>query len=107
MRWCENHSVDYVLGIGRNNVLEQRISPLMEQAEAAFEQTAQKQRLFGETEYAAQTWDRPRRVIMVEPVGERAEQCRTPPRRSPRAVRGDESGCAAPVGLRRGVHAAR
>lgn len=64
MRWCERHNVDYVLGIGRNSVLAERISPLMEQAEAAFDQTGQKQRLFGETLYAAGTWDRPRRVIM-------------------------------------------
>jgi len=64
MRWCENHRVDYVFGIGRNPVLERRIAPLMEQAEAAFDETGEKQRLFGETEYAAETWDRPRRVIM-------------------------------------------
>jgi hypothetical protein len=64
LRWCENHSVDYVFGIGRNPVLERCIAPLMEQAEGVFESTRQKQRLFGETEYAAQTWDRPRRVIM-------------------------------------------
>ena len=45
-------------------MLERRIAPLMEEAEAAFEATGQKQRLFGETDYAAGTWDRPRRVIM-------------------------------------------
>lgn len=64
MRWCENHRVDYVFGIGRNPVLERCIEPLMQQAEAAFDETGEKQRLFGETEYAAETWDRPRRVIM-------------------------------------------
>lgn len=64
MRWCENHRVDYVLGIGRNQVLQRRIEALMDQAEAAFEETGQKQRLFGETEYAAGSWDRERRVIM-------------------------------------------
>lgn len=64
MRWCEKHGVDYILGIGRNKVLERRVAPLAEQAEAAFERTGQKQRLFGETEYAAGTWDRSRRVLM-------------------------------------------
>lgn len=64
MRWCEAHRVDYVLGIGKNKVLERRIAPLMEQAEAAFAETLQKQRLFGETDYAAGTWDRSRRVVM-------------------------------------------
>ena len=64
MKWCEKHDVDYVLGIGRNKVLERQIAPLMEQAEAAFEDTKEKQRLFDEIQYAAGTWDRPRRVIM-------------------------------------------
>ena len=64
MRWCDKHNVEYVFGIGRNKVLERQITPLMEEAEAAFEATGQKQRLFGETEYAAETWDRSRRVIM-------------------------------------------
>ena len=64
MRWCEKHGVDYIFGIGRNAVLERRIAPLMAEAEQAFEQTGDKQRLFDETEYAAGTWDRPRRVIM-------------------------------------------
>ena len=64
MRWCDSHGVDYVFGIGKNKVLERRIAPLMEQAEAAFALTGQKQRLFGETDYAAGTWDRSWRVIM-------------------------------------------
>jgi hypothetical protein len=61
-RACETLDIDYTLGIGRNPVLGRRIAPLMEEAEQAFEQTGDKQQLFGETEYAAQTWDRPRRV---------------------------------------------
>ena len=64
MRWCEKHGVDYIFGIGRNPVLARRIEPLMNEAEQAFEETGDKQRLFGETEYAAGTWHRPRRVIM-------------------------------------------
>jgi hypothetical protein len=53
MRWCENHSVDYVFGLSRNPVLERRIAPLMEQAEAAFDQTGQKQRLFDKASWRA------------------------------------------------------
>jgi len=64
MRWCEKHGINYVLGLGRNPVLERRIAPLMEEAEAAFAASGEKQRLFGETEYAAGTWARPRRVVM-------------------------------------------
>lgn len=64
MRWCEKHEVNYVFGLARNPVLERRIAPLMEEAQAAFDASGEKQRLFGETEYAAGTWDRPRRVVM-------------------------------------------
>jgi hypothetical protein len=36
----------------------------MQKAQTTFEATGDKQRLFGETQYAAETWDHPRRVIM-------------------------------------------
>jgi hypothetical protein len=64
MRWCDKHGVDYIFGMGRNKVLGRHIASLMEKAETAFEATGEKQRLFGEIQYAAGTWDRPRRVIM-------------------------------------------
>ena len=38
--------------------------PLMQQAEAEFEETGEKVRLFSETNYAAKTWDKERRVII-------------------------------------------
>jgi len=43
----------------------------MNQAEAEFEATGEKVRLFGETNYAAGTWDKERRVIIKS---ERLEQ---------------------------------
>ncbi len=64
MRWCDNHDVKYIFGIGRNAVLARRNQCLMNEAEVRFLWTGEKQRLFGETEYAAKSWDRPRRVIM-------------------------------------------
>ena len=65
MRWCDNHGVSYILGLARNKVLERRIAELLQRAEATYEATAgQKQRLFGETLYAAGSWDRQRRVVM-------------------------------------------
>jgi hypothetical protein len=39
-------------------------APWMAEAEAAFEETGQKQRHFAEVQYAAQTWDRERRVVV-------------------------------------------
>ncbi|MFO0911427.1 MAG: IS1380 family transposase [Pirellulales bacterium] len=65
MRWCDKHDVSYILGVAGNKILERRVAGLLEQAEQNFTATAgQKQRLFGETRYAAGTWDRERRVLM-------------------------------------------
>jgi len=64
MRWCDRHGVGYILGLARNSVLKEMAADLMVQAEEQFERTAEKVRLFGELNYAAQTWDRPRRVIV-------------------------------------------
>jgi hypothetical protein len=64
MRWCDKNNVFYCLGACRNAVLEQHAAKLMEQAEAQYQETGEKVRLFGETSYAAATWDRERRVII-------------------------------------------
>jgi len=64
MKWCEKNGVFYVFGLARNPVLERTAEPFMAQAETAFEQTGEKQRQFHEIRYAAQTWDRERRVIV-------------------------------------------
>ena len=64
LRWCERHRVDYIVGLAKNPRLKAIGADLMEQAERAFDETGDKQRLFGEFEYAAGTWDRQRRVIM-------------------------------------------
>ena len=64
LRWCERNDVQYIVGLAKNAVLKEVATPWAEQAEALFEQTEIKQRLFGEVTYAAGTWDRPRRVIV-------------------------------------------
>jgi hypothetical protein len=64
MKWCDNNGVFYVLGLARNSVLEKIAKPFMAKAEAAFERTGEKQRRFHEIKYAAETWDRKRRVIV-------------------------------------------
>jgi hypothetical protein len=64
MRWCEKHGVFYCLGMCRNQVLERHAEPLMTRAEEEFEKSGEKVRLFGETSYAAKTWDKHRRVII-------------------------------------------
>lgn len=71
MRWCDKNRVSYCLGACRNKVLEQHAARLMEQAETQYERSGEKVRLFGETNYAAETWDKARRVIIKS---ERLEQ---------------------------------
>jgi hypothetical protein len=64
MRWCENNRVDYVIGLARNEVLKRLAEPFMEAAEAEYEKTGQKVRHFDNIAYAAETWNRERRVIV-------------------------------------------
>jgi hypothetical protein len=64
MRWCERHGVDYILGLARNPVLENRSRFHMIKAEQAFRKTGEKQQVFRFIRYAAQTWDKKRKVIV-------------------------------------------
>ena len=64
LRWCEQNHVYDVLGLARNKVLERRAEPFMAAAKTQFEATSQKVRNFHELRYAAQTWDRARRVLV-------------------------------------------
>jgi Transposase DDE domain group 1 len=59
----ERWGVSYVLGLQKNSRLAQQVA-LAELALAdEYQRTQTKQRLIGEFEYAARTWDKPRRVI--------------------------------------------
>ena len=64
MRWCDHHNVHYVLGLAKNKRINHLAQSWHDQAEQQFEQTGQKQRLFGTVDYAAKTWDRQREVIV-------------------------------------------
>ena len=63
LRWCERHGVDYIAGLAKNSRLLALAAESRQSAEAQYESTQQKQRLFGWLDYAAGAWDRPRRVI--------------------------------------------
>ena len=64
LRWCDRNNVGYCVGMARNQVLERMAEPFMTAAKEKFEATGEKQRNFHELTYAAQTWDRRRRVIL-------------------------------------------
>ncbi len=63
LHWCERHDVDYVVGLSKNARLKALAATWMDQAETGFNSTGIKQRVFGHFEYAAQTWNHPRRVV--------------------------------------------
>lgn len=76
LRWCDRHGVDYVIGLATNKVLQRLAGPLMLLAEQQFEQSKQKQRVFGQFDYAAGTWDRPRRTIAKAEHSDKGENPR-------------------------------
>jgi hypothetical protein len=68
MSWCEDHGVDYVLGLARNQRLRRIIGPQMHEATEQWKQTGKPARVF--TEFAYRTkktkkggWERERRVV--------------------------------------------
>jgi hypothetical protein len=64
LRWCEDHGVNYIVGLAKNARLLAAAQPWLEQAQKGFAQTQQKQRVFGEVWYAAESWDQERRVLV-------------------------------------------
>lgn len=64
MRWCDRHDVNYIIGLAQNPVLLRHAERWTTRAQKRFEQTGSKQRLFAQFRYGAETWDRPRRVIV-------------------------------------------
>ena len=64
LRWCEDHQVGCIVGLAKNSRVLGLAQRLIEQAQTDFTAQQQKQRLFGEVKYAAETWDRERRVLV-------------------------------------------
>jgi hypothetical protein len=64
MRWCDKHSIDYILGLAKNSRLLKKAQPLLDEVRERFVQSGSKQKIFDETQYAAESWDTERRVII-------------------------------------------
>ena len=62
--WCDKNDVLYIVGIAKNSRLKEQAAPLMETAQSTHQTTGKKVRLFGDVEYAAQSWKYARRVIV-------------------------------------------
>lgn len=64
LRWCEAHDVKYIVGLAKNACVLGLAKTFIEQAQSDFKSQQHKQRLFGEVKYAADTWDKERRVLV-------------------------------------------
>jgi hypothetical protein len=64
MRWCEEHDVDYVLGLAKNKRLGRILGQELQQAKEQFEQTGEASRCYKDFTYRTRhSWSRQRRVI--------------------------------------------
>lgn len=64
MRWCEDHQVDYLFGLAKNQRLLRILGKERHEAQERFTQTQQPARVFKDFVYQTQkTWSRPRRVV--------------------------------------------
>lgn len=71
LRWCEEHSVDYIVGIAKNDRLNALSAKLQRRAERKYRKSGAKVRLFSQLKYKANTWDRKRRVIVKAEYSQR------------------------------------
>ena len=62
--WCEKNDVDYITGIPPNKRLNKFAADTIKCAEDQYGETREKQRLFSEFQYAADTWNSERRTIV-------------------------------------------
>jgi hypothetical protein len=64
LRWCEDHGVDYVIGLAKDTRLTAAIAAELEQVRERYEATGQPARAFAELRYQTrETWSRERRVV--------------------------------------------
>ncbi len=63
MDWCDKNNIEYIIGIAKNSRLKSMTKHLMEKAVSQFESTGEKQRVFGDIIYAADSWKYERRIV--------------------------------------------
>jgi len=62
--WCDDHEVGYAVGFSGNKRLTRLSSRTIRKAEKAYNRSRSKAKIYNELYYAADTWDRKRRVIV-------------------------------------------
>lgn len=74
--WCERNNVQYIVGLSKNNRLLSASKDFQNQAEKNYQETKEKQRLFGEINYAAGSWNKKRRIIVKAEYTAKGENTR-------------------------------
>ena len=64
--FLEQERLEYIVAIARNSVLSRRIEPLMERVRRATEKSGETATEFGETRYAAKSWGKNQRRIVMK-----------------------------------------
>ena len=63
IRWCERHEIGYVIGVARNARLHRSVEGWEREMAAQYAESGIKQRQIREFRYAADSWDRERRLV--------------------------------------------
>ena len=66
LSWCERNRVDHIVGIARNATLAKKAESIMELAAMGHEASGGKVRVFDEFPYAAKSWRRRSRRVIVK-----------------------------------------
>ena len=66
LSWCERNRVDHIAGIARNATLAKKAESIMEPAAMGHEASGGKVRVFDEFPYAAKSWRRRSRRVIVK-----------------------------------------
>ncbi|WP_258364078.1 IS1380 family transposase [Halomonas sp. LBP4] len=66
LNWCDRHGVDYFIGIAGNKRLAKLALDIDYESAIRFEKTWEKQRVFGFIKYAAGSWKKRRRQVIVK-----------------------------------------
>lgn len=64
LNWCDRNNVSYIVGIAKNSRLNDLAEPWLLEAAIGYLCSQQKQRLFGDFFYAANSWKYERRIIV-------------------------------------------
>ncbi len=66
LNWCDRHGVDYIIGLAGNKRLAKLALDIDYTSAIRFEKSWEKERVFGFIEYAAKSWKKRRRRVIVK-----------------------------------------